>query len=103
MMGEERGMFSSVYGSEQAHKGFKIIVPEKFNFGFDVIDRHAEDEKSVPLYGSIRRGSQSRNIPIEIFLASLTRLRTHFAVWESKRAIGCSFCSAVSRNGTSSL
>lgn len=42
-------MLSSAYDSEQVHKGFKIIVPKKFDFGFDVIDRHAEDEKKCAL------------------------------------------------------
>jgi acyl-coenzyme A synthetase/AMP-(fatty) acid ligase len=32
-----------------AQEAFKITVPEMFNFGFDVIDRHAEEEKKRAL------------------------------------------------------
>ncbi|HUI45186.1 MAG TPA: AMP-binding protein [Nitrospirota bacterium] len=41
--------FANTYHAGQDHKGFKITVPEKFNFGFDVIDRHAADEKKRAL------------------------------------------------------
>ena len=34
---------------ETAKKTFRIIVPEQFNFGFDVIDKHAEGEKKPAL------------------------------------------------------
>jgi acyl-coenzyme A synthetase/AMP-(fatty) acid ligase len=34
---------------ETAKRSFKIIVPEQFNFGFDVIDKHAEEEKKRAL------------------------------------------------------
>ncbi len=34
---------------ESAKKTFSITVPEQFNFGFDVIDKHAEDEKKRAL------------------------------------------------------
>ena len=41
--------FADTYHPGQDHEGFKITVPEKFNFGFDVIDRHAADEKKRAL------------------------------------------------------
>ncbi len=34
---------------ETAKKTFRIIVPEQFNFGFDVIDKHAEGERKRAL------------------------------------------------------
>jgi acetyl-CoA synthetase len=34
---------------ESARKSFRISVPEYFNFGFDVVDRHAEDENKRAL------------------------------------------------------
>ena len=34
---------------ESAKKTFQIAVPAQFNFGFDVIDKHAEDEKKRAL------------------------------------------------------
>jgi acyl-coenzyme A synthetase/AMP-(fatty) acid ligase len=42
-------MFSNAHDAEHAHKEFRISVPEKFNFGFDVIDRHAENEEKRAL------------------------------------------------------
>jgi acetyl-CoA synthetase len=34
---------------DSAQRSFAIHVPEYFNFGFDVIDKHAEDEKKIAL------------------------------------------------------
>ncbi len=34
---------------EQARETFRISVPEDFNFGFDIIDRHARDERKRAL------------------------------------------------------
>jgi acyl-coenzyme A synthetase/AMP-(fatty) acid ligase len=45
----ERMLFASTHYTEQDFKRFNIKVPEKFNFGFDVIDRHAEDENKRAL------------------------------------------------------
>jgi acyl-coenzyme A synthetase/AMP-(fatty) acid ligase len=36
--------FIEAYDSEEAQKTFNIEVPQQFNFGFDVIDRHGQDE-----------------------------------------------------------
>ncbi len=41
--------FTRSYHTEQDYKRFNITVPEKFNFGFDVIDRHAEEENKRAL------------------------------------------------------
>src|SRR5208283_3009335 len=49
MMKEDGSMFFNAHEAEHAHKEFKISVPEKFNFGFDVIDRHAENEEKRAL------------------------------------------------------
>ncbi len=39
---------------------FSISVPDRFNFGFDVIDRHAEDEKKLALVWVNAAGSERR-------------------------------------------
>ena len=45
---------------EQAQSLFRIDVPEQFNFGFDVIDRHAEDERKRALVWTDAAGKETR-------------------------------------------
>jgi acetyl-CoA synthetase len=42
---------------DSAQRSFTIPVPEYFNFGFDVIDRHAEDENKRALVWTDASGS----------------------------------------------
>src|SRR5512144_2826931 len=43
---------------ESARKSFMIQVPEYFNFGFDVIDRHADEEKKRALVWTDSAGEE---------------------------------------------
>ena len=45
---------------EEALRKFTITVPEHFNFGFDVIDRHAEEENKRALVWTDAGGVQSK-------------------------------------------
>lgn len=45
---------------EAAKRSFSIPVPEFFNFGFDVIDRHAADEKKRALVWVDPAGKETR-------------------------------------------
>ncbi|OGW46462.1 MAG: acyl-CoA synthetase [Nitrospirae bacterium GWC2_57_9] len=45
---------------EQARSLFKITVPDRFNFGFDIIDRHAQDEKKQALVWTDAAGKETR-------------------------------------------
>ncbi len=45
---------------DSARRSFAIEVPEYFNFGFDVIDRHAEDEKKRALVWTNAAGVVTR-------------------------------------------
>jgi acyl-coenzyme A synthetase/AMP-(fatty) acid ligase len=45
---------------ESARKSFMIQVPEYFNFGFDVIDRHADEEKKRALVWADPTGKEVR-------------------------------------------
>jgi acetyl-CoA synthetase len=44
-----------------AKRSFSIAVPERFNFGFDVIDRHARDEKKRALLWADPSGTSVRD------------------------------------------
>ena len=46
---------------EAAKAGFRIEVPEQFNFGFDVIDRYAADERKRALVWVDAAGKETRN------------------------------------------
>lgn len=45
---------------EEALRKFSITVPEHFNFGFDVIDRHAEEENKRALVWTDAGGVRSK-------------------------------------------
>jgi acyl-coenzyme A synthetase/AMP-(fatty) acid ligase len=45
---------------EEARRKFAITVPEHFNFGFDVIDRHAEEEGKRALVWTDASGAQTK-------------------------------------------
>jgi len=67
--------FADTYHPGQDHEGFKITVPEKFNFGFDVIDRHAADEKKRALVWVDSSGTTVR----EYTFRDLSRLSSQAA------------------------
>jgi acyl-coenzyme A synthetase/AMP-(fatty) acid ligase len=46
---------------DHAKSFFKITIPEQFNFGFDVIDRHAEDPDKRALVWTDAAGKETRN------------------------------------------
>jgi acyl-coenzyme A synthetase/AMP-(fatty) acid ligase len=48
------------FGSEEAHAAFTLTEPARFNFGFDVIDRHAQDEKKRALVWVNAAGTERR-------------------------------------------
>jgi acyl-coenzyme A synthetase/AMP-(fatty) acid ligase len=60
---------------ESAKHSFKITVPEQFNFGFDVIDKHAEDQKKRALIWTDSTGSSAR----EYSFRDLSRLSNQAA------------------------
>jgi acetyl-CoA synthetase len=45
---------------ESARESFMILVPEYFNFGFDVVDRHADEEKKRALVWTDPAGKEVR-------------------------------------------
>lgn len=65
----------SVKDYESAKQSFKITVPEQFNFGFDVIDKHAEDPKKRALVWTDSTGSSVR----EYSFRDLSRLSNQAA------------------------
>ncbi|HTG00173.1 MAG TPA: AMP-binding protein [Nitrospirota bacterium] len=67
--------FSKGFGTEEAHKAFSIDVPERFNYGFDVIDRHAADEKKLALVWVNAAGTERR----EYTFRELSRLSNQAA------------------------
>ena len=44
---------------EQTHKDFTLDVPEYFNFGFDVVDRMAEDRTKLALISVDSKGERA--------------------------------------------
>lgn len=52
--------FGKAYDSEEAHKTFRIAAPERFNFGFDVIDRRAEQADKRALVWVNPSGAETR-------------------------------------------
>ena len=45
---------------DEARRDFKLDVPEYFNFGFDVVDRWAEDRTKLALISVDSAGEQSQ-------------------------------------------
>ncbi len=67
---------------EQAKSLFRIDVPEQFNFGFDVIDRHAADGRKRALVWTDAGGKESR----EYSFRDISRLSNRAA--NALRSIG---------------
>ncbi len=53
-------MKTSFHDYDAAKKGFRIDVPEQFNFGFDVVDRHAREESRRALVWVDAAGKETR-------------------------------------------
>ncbi len=68
---------------ESAKKTFHITVPEQFNFGFDVIDKHAEDEKKRAL---VWTGPSGKDLKQFTFL-EISRLSNKAANALKKRGV----------------
>jgi acetyl-CoA synthetase len=47
---------------ESAKKKFRIEAPDKFNFGFDVIDKYAKDRSRLAMIGQILQAKRLRSI-----------------------------------------
>ena len=67
---------------ESAKQSFRIEVPESFNFGFDVIDRHAGDPEKLALVWVDAAGKESR----EYTFGDISRLSNQAA--NALRALG---------------
>src|SRR5512143_1951391 len=67
---------------EQAKSLFRIDVPEQFNFGFDVIDRHAAEGRKRALVWTDAGGRESR----EYSFRDISRLSNRAA--NALRSIG---------------
>ncbi len=53
-------MNTSFHDYDAAKRGFRIEVPEQFNFGFDIVDRHAHDESRRALVWVDAAGKETR-------------------------------------------
>jgi acyl-coenzyme A synthetase/AMP-(fatty) acid ligase len=76
-------LFFEAKDFETAKKTFHIIVPKQFNFGFDVIDKHAEDEKKRALVWTGPAGKDLR----EFTFLDISRLSNQAANVLKKRGV----------------
>ncbi len=87
---------------DSAWKSFSIRVPEYFNFGFDVIDCHAEDETKRALVWTDPAGKEVKKYTFR----DISRLSNQAA--NALKGVGVkkgdrvSSCSAGCQSGTSS-
>ena len=72
---------------EQEHASFTLAVPEFFNFGFDVVDKWAEDPAKLAMLWVDDAGS-ARAIPLPICAASRIALLACCRAWACGRVMG---------------
>ena len=85
---------------EQAKSLFRIDVPDQFNFGFDIIDRHAEDERKRALVWTDSAGRGAREYTFRDIARFSNQAANALKDRRQKRQ-RYSSCSAAFRNGIS--